>query len=209
MSVNFNKVKLAYKVFDPIIKESFARTKRLSGWVNPYRLKFNFFDDFTPIEFMTWQALRSWGQAPFYQQYPVGRYYLDFGNPNVKVGIECDGKEFHTDKERDQIRDTYLNSLGWDIYRISGADCNRIIRLPEEMEDNDPIREEYMLTTVEGLIESISLVYFGVNLFGDTHETISLVSKCLGRRISIRSYDFEKMLSHAINSYYNKLEFNQ
>jgi very-short-patch-repair endonuclease len=41
----------------------------------------------------------------------------------AKVAIECDGKHYHTDKSKDQARDRQLESLGWIVYRIDGADC--------------------------------------------------------------------------------------
>jgi hypothetical protein len=31
-----------------------------------------------------------------YPQYPVGRYFVDFGNPVHKVAIECDGARWHS-----------------------------------------------------------------------------------------------------------------
>ncbi len=41
------------------------------------------------------------------------------------VGIECDGRAFHMDEERDAKRETVLVRNGWTIYRIEGWRCNQ------------------------------------------------------------------------------------
>lgn len=76
----------------------------------------------TPIERMLWADLRM-HNAIFYPQYPIGGVFVDFANPVAKVAIECDGKQYHTDKAKDRERDGQLESRGWIVYRISGADC--------------------------------------------------------------------------------------
>lgn len=76
----------------------------------------------TPIEYWLWADIREC-DCVFYPQYPVGRVFLDFANPKAKVGIECDGAEFHKNKQKDAARDQILTDLGWTIYRISGSDC--------------------------------------------------------------------------------------
>lgn len=76
----------------------------------------------TPIETWFWADIREC-DCVFYPQYPVGRYFIDFANPKAKVGIECDGAEYHKDKAKDAARDAELSALGWTIYRISGSDC--------------------------------------------------------------------------------------
>jgi hypothetical protein len=76
----------------------------------------------TPIERWLWHDIRA-HDAVLYPQYPVGRYFVDFGNPKVKVAIECDGAAYHTDKGKDFARDSELERMGWTVYRISGSDC--------------------------------------------------------------------------------------
>jgi hypothetical protein len=77
----------------------------------------------TPIEISMWSAIRD-ANLVMYPQYPIDRFFADFANPVAKVVIECDGKQFHTDKEKDSERDKKMNALGWHVYRISGADCH-------------------------------------------------------------------------------------
>jgi hypothetical protein len=76
----------------------------------------------TPIESWLWHDIRA-VDLVLYPQYPVGGFFVDFANPKAKVAIECDGAEFHQDKEKDAKRDAKLRQLGWTVYRISGKAC--------------------------------------------------------------------------------------
>lgn len=98
-----------------------------AGWVDPY------FADwpsiFTPIESQMWMLIRSHPE-PYYPQFPVGRFFVDFGNPHTRTAIECDGRCWH-DTERDEARDLELKRrYGWKVVRFSGRTCYRIQRLP-------------------------------------------------------------------------------
>jgi len=64
-------------------------------------------------------ALHRWGLRPELQVV-IGCYRADFVVD--KVVIECDGKEFHQDKEREQKRDKYLNEAGYTVVHFSGSD---------------------------------------------------------------------------------------
>jgi very-short-patch-repair endonuclease len=77
---------------------------------------------FTPIEYGLWYDIRDCN-AVLYPQYPIGRYFADFANPVAKVAIECDGKEFHKNVEKDSKRQSEIESMGWHVYRIAGRDC--------------------------------------------------------------------------------------
>lgn len=56
-----------------------------------------------------------------------GRFFLDFLLPleNERIGVECDGKEFH-ERLRDELRDAIILGEGWchTIYRFRGNDLN-------------------------------------------------------------------------------------
>lgn len=80
--------------------------------------------ELSPIEAMLWSEIRL-RNVIFYPQWPTGRYFIDFANPHAKVGIECDGAEFHTDFLKDRARQAELEGMGWTIYRIAGWACNR------------------------------------------------------------------------------------
>ena len=123
-----------------------------------------------------WGVIRSNGKAPLYPQYPVSKYIVDFGNPIVKVAVECDGREWHLDKKKDERRDDNLASLGWLTYRISGKDCFCVSKeydnLNEyndyEPEDRYRILSEFYQNTAEGLIKAIAMYHFNAS-FGFIH----------------------------------------
>jgi Protein of unknown function (DUF559) len=46
-------------------------------------------------------------------------YYIDFYFPNLKLGIELDGTQHKNTVEADQVRDSYIESLGIKIIRIT------------------------------------------------------------------------------------------
>jgi very-short-patch-repair endonuclease len=67
-------------------------------------------------------------------QFAVARYRIDFAiicrGPGTKpatkiVGLECDGADYHTDRQKDVARDAYLAKLGIEIFRASGTDIKR------------------------------------------------------------------------------------
>jgi very-short-patch-repair endonuclease len=97
-------------------------------WLDPY------FADwpsiFTPIESQMWTLIRSQG-VPFYPQYPVGGYFIDFANPRLKIGIECDSRGWHERRaDLDLIRTQDLYDLGWLVFGFSGRACMRLPALP-------------------------------------------------------------------------------
>jgi very-short-patch-repair endonuclease len=75
----------------------------------------------TPIECAIWSDIRGMS-LPLWPQLPVGRYFVDFGNPVRRVAVECDSVRWH-DPERDQKRDDVLNEIGWRVIRVTGRDC--------------------------------------------------------------------------------------
>lgn len=81
---------------------------------------------FIRIEYDIWGSIRYLG-LPFYPQYPVAGYFVDFADPVRKIAIECDGKAFH-DAKKDSKRDCELMELGWRVIRFTGRRCV----MPEE-----------------------------------------------------------------------------
>jgi very-short-patch-repair endonuclease len=58
------------------------------------------------------------------QQHTVGRFRIDFADPDVLIGIEADGfyHRMPGAAERDKARDSWLLQHGWFLFRISD-DC--------------------------------------------------------------------------------------
>lgn len=111
----------------------------------------------TPIEQMAFDAAISEGVA-MYPEFPVGRFFLDLGNPRLKIGVELDGLQFHLDWAADSKRDAELWSVhGWKIFRCTGSRCNVIYRRPEETDVKG--MQEWMHDTIDGLMYAIRVVY--------------------------------------------------
>jgi len=65
-------------------------------------------------------------------QYPILRYNVDFAIPALKIVIECDGEQWHQDKEKDAIRQRRIEQEGWFVLRYTGAKINQCLREIEE-----------------------------------------------------------------------------
>lgn len=134
---------------------------------------------FSPIESMAWGEIRCLG-LPFWPQFPIGQYFADFADPIKKIVIECDGKEFHS-REKDAPRDAYMNVKGWRVYRISGADCNRLVDPPWEeiynrsIEDDSTearhLYDQWFHKTIDGLVMAIAINHYGREALNE-HERI-------------------------------------
>jgi len=124
----------------------------------PYQIA-NWVPIFTPIEEDMWGEIRCAGRLPFWPQLPVGRFFVDFGNPILKIAIECDGKEFH-DPIKDMKRDDLLADMGWMVFRATGAMCRKVMEHPIEHSErigysDERYEHEYRTETLAGLIEEI------------------------------------------------------
>ena len=90
------------------------------------------------IEKLLWEALKArhetrgdWARVRgLVCQHPVGPFRLDLAYPAVKLGIECDGAQYHSSPgriKRDSQRDAYLRSQGWRVLRFTGSRIHRAI----------------------------------------------------------------------------------
>ena len=61
-----------------------------------------------------------------HRQKVIGNYVVDFYLAEAKIVIELDGSQHYEvrGKQLDEVRDTYLNSLGITVLRYSNADIN-------------------------------------------------------------------------------------
>ncbi len=112
---------------------------------------------FTPIEKHLSEIFRDQVQIPFLPQYPVGKYFVDFGNPVYRIAIEADGAAYH-EYEKDRKRDEELSDLGWIVFRVSGKKCYKLF-VGTEDKSEDEIYES-LLTTGYGLLWAIAVIYF-------------------------------------------------
>lgn len=163
-----------------------AHNKNCQIWQCSYPMDWSLIQ--TPIEQSAWQSIRGIGRVVLYPQYPALNYHLDFGNPGFKIGLEIDGKNFHTNKERDLKRDTELKKHGWTIYRVSGAEMMRtdikdwqyISDYGVECEDEKvECLRDWILHTGEGVITAIRVQYFETYRYNyDDYLEATYVSLC-------------------------------
>lgn len=145
-----------------ILREGRERPDR--HWLMPYLVDWPSF--FTPIENDAWCSIRYRGMV-MYPQYPVLNYFVDFGNPTLKIAIEVDGRQFHK-KEKDIIRDIELLKSGWKVFRITGSEMWKTnyrtygdIDTSYGFEAKDAEDLIYWITkTGDGVIEAIWNRYF-------------------------------------------------
>lgn len=127
MRAYWNQVRRHYAMFEADILAAPA-----NEWaIDPYAWQFLAGVSMSPIEAAMWGEMRVEGVV-FYPQYPVGRFFVDFGNPVARVAIECDGRAFHQDWAKDRARQDEIEAAGWRVYRLSGRAC-----LQESLEVED------------------------------------------------------------------------
>ena len=82
---------------------------------------------------MTFEEKRLWYRflrnypVKIYKQRIIGNYIVDFYCASAKLIIEIDGYQHFTDKgrEKDEIRDNYMKSLGIEVLRFSNNDIRK------------------------------------------------------------------------------------
>lgn len=149
----FLAIRAAYAKLLPLWIKEYEETGDMRH--DPYFMDWKF----SPIETHVWNEIRTLG-LPFYPQIPVLNYFIDFGCPFLKIGIECDGKAWHN-AEEDAARDARLAEHGWMIFRIEGHECNRLIEPWDIYEKDEKLEqiEKYFMTTSEGVLSAIRRKY--------------------------------------------------
>ena len=79
------------------------------------------------------EFLEFWGYIKnccFFQEYKVGRYWLDFAFLDDMRYVEIDGKQHLTEKaiKYDKTRDEYLHDLGWVVVRFPVKDLFKFFK---------------------------------------------------------------------------------
>ena len=179
----FEKQKV-FKEYYTLLNDRIIDAAKRGKWFKPYLIDFT--RHFTPIERDAWNTIRS-SRIILYPQYPVLNYFLDFGNPYLKIGLEMDGKEFHN-TEKDRIRDTKLLKEGWKIFRVTGSEAVRVIHETPRNEYEVIMKRNLRLHgTIEGVIDALFQVYFDNKEPTDYHYYADCISSLNNHRI----VDFE------------------
>lgn len=66
------------------------------------------------------EALAMLGVAAF-QEYPLGRYSIDFAILDRKIALEIDGSYWHNEK-RDAKKNAFVESIGWKLCRVNAEE---------------------------------------------------------------------------------------
>lgn len=173
ISKRFKVIKEIYQLKKPLMVEQHKKNPYLT--ISPYFLDW----EFTPIEKEAWNQIRYLHSISMYPQFPIGRYFADFANPFFKIAIEMDGKEFH-DEKKDNIRDKYMVSNGWKVFRIPGNKCFKDVFFDfeySELENNTLSinNTNWLYNTCEGIITAISVIYFNEPLYDGYKEVCASV----------------------------------
>lgn len=119
----------------------------------------------SPPEFRVWQSIRYYGRMPLYPQYPVLNYFLDFGDPWQRIGVEIDSKLYH-DEEKDLRRDEELFEIGWKIFRIPTAETSFGCLEPDDefrelhKDDQQARLSKWLLETSDGVLRALKTIYY-------------------------------------------------
>lgn len=134
-----------------------------ASWLlgNPYDIA-DWINIFTPIEMAAWQDIRYFC-LPLWPQFPVGKYFADFGNPVARVALECDGKDFH-DPVKDAKRDREFAKMGWRVIRAPGSQCIKTmdteLEIRERGEDVPEGYSEYRdKMTLDGIMKRLRIEF--------------------------------------------------
>jgi very-short-patch-repair endonuclease len=149
------------------IRDSYAKYAEVG--IRPSAYFIDWVPLFTPIESAAWGAIRYTG-LPMLPQYPIGPYFADFADPDAKIVLECDGRQFHQDKDRDAARDRFMVARGWSVYRVTGRECMAeeidweaisYLRADHEPDEAGRIVMNWLLGSVEGVISAIGVAHYG------------------------------------------------
>ena len=94
----------------------------------PYRL--NHYSQGQSYPEKYWKGILDKHNVEYIEQYPIGRYQLDFAIVKHKIDLEIDGDQHYLDPriaEGDKRRNRYLEELGWKIIRIKWSDYKKLV----------------------------------------------------------------------------------
>ncbi len=168
------EIKYRYELMLPYI------LKNKGHYVNPYIIDWDRF--LNENELTVFYSCRCSGIA-FYPQYQVGKYFLDFGNPYFKVGLEVDSKTYHV-HEKDVARDLELKKLGWTIYHLTSSEAYHSSKQNSydfdlDFTDDEDNKEQskYLETKLEGILDCIAFHSMGGHMYSPLQNTANRITK--------------------------------
>lgn len=122
----YPEIRRRYEELLPVIIDKYPITI-------PYEIA-DWFLILTKAERMFWDCIRSLA-APFYPEFPVGKYYVDFADPFRKIAIEVHSNKYHLGREeKDFIRQSNIEDLGWSVYHL---EAKHMWVVMDDFEKND------------------------------------------------------------------------
>jgi len=97
----------------------------------------------TPAERKLWPRIRNDQlEVTFRRQHAIGNYIPDFYSPKAKLIIELDGSQHLEQKDYDEKRTKYLESLGYKVIRFWNNDVMKnmdgvILTILQSLEDEN------------------------------------------------------------------------
>lgn len=104
------------------------------------------------LEYIAWGVIRCNSHIAnyFYPEYPIDKFFCDFGSPIHKIVFECDSQLYHKNTKReDAERQHIIENDGWMVFRFNArqifankyeeiiAECFEESGLEQKMIDND------------------------------------------------------------------------
>lgn len=86
------------------------------------------FKTLSPLERKIVDKLLEYDDLEFESNYSVSNFMIDIAFSKYKIGLEIDGHKYHSSEEqkaKDELRQEYLESKGWEIERVPGWFCYR------------------------------------------------------------------------------------
>jgi len=103
----------------------------------------------TDSEQSLWSRLRrkQFLGVQFYRQKPIGHYIVDFFAPKAKLVVEIDGSQHRrpVNAREDEVRDSYLDSLGIRVLRFNSR---------EVLTDNEGVVDSIYSVVKDRLVKS-------------------------------------------------------
>jgi very-short-patch-repair endonuclease len=154
--------RLNYKKFYEENMPEIIDLARMSMWLTSYPLELKA----NKNEKGLWYSIRS-HSTPFYPEFPVLNYFVDFANPYHKIILEADSAKYH-DPEKDRERDKLLHAHGWTTFRVcyqatqenAGEEGDFWEKLGENDSDWESGLRHFFLFSSDGLLSAIDYVYY-------------------------------------------------
>lgn len=108
------------------------RTPEHREYCRKRRLSQTFLKQDTDIELILKEVLDKEGLKYEHPYVLDGKFVCDFGFPEVKVIVECDGSYWHSlprNRHFDKLKNNYIPKIGWTILRFSDVDIKQKIDL--------------------------------------------------------------------------------